>query len=186
MKAVCTLLAAGLVAMVSPLRADFVSTATLTPGADGATTSMGSGTATVDWMSATDTFTYRLSWTNLTDQATMAHIHFGALGVNGPIVIPFFMTPMPASAFTSGTLTAADFKPDPVAGINSIADVATAIQDGNAYVNIHTATYPAGELRGQLGIVPEPADAGFMLLALTGGAAVLFRRRRQALTRPLA
>ena len=173
---------AGLLAAVSPARADFVSTATLSAATDGATNSKGSGTATVDWMSASNTFSYTLTWTNLTGPATMAHIHFGAPGVDGPIVLPFFMSNMPASDTISGTLTAADLKPDPVGGINTIADVATAIQNGNAYVNVHTAQYPAGEIRGQLAVsstaTPEPATTGLMVLAVAGGAVVFVRRRR--------
>ncbi len=184
MKALCGMLFACTVLLVTPLRADFVATATLTPGADGATTSKGSGTATVNWMAATDTFTYTLSWSNLTGPATMAHIHYGPPGVSGPILIPFFMSSMPATDSISGTLTAADFTPDPGAGINTIADVATGIQDGNIYVNIHTAAYPAGEIRGQLAVsssaTPEPATTGLMALALLSLGAVLARRRRTA------
>ncbi len=183
MKALCGMLfpCAGLLTTVIPMRADFVSTATLTPGADGATTSKGSGTATIDWMAASSTFTYTLSWSNLTGDATMAHIHYGAVGVNGPIVIPFFMSTMPATNSITGTLTSADFLADPSAGINTIADVATAIQDGNAYVNIHTKAYPAGELRGQLAVsssaTPEPATTGLTALAMLAGAALFTRRR---------
>ncbi len=186
MRTLCTmfLACAGLVATVAPARADFVSTATLSAATDGATNSKGSGMATVDWMSASNSFTYTLSWTNLTGPATMAHIHFGPPGVSGPIVIPFFMSSMPASDTISGSLTAADFKPDPAGGINTIADVATAIEDGKAYVNVHTAQYPAGEIRGQLAVsstaTPEPATTGLMLLALAGGAVVFVRRRRSA------
>lgn len=188
MKASCNLLIAGaslLFATVAPLRADFISTATLTAAADNAVNSTGSGSATVDWNAATDTFSYVLTWTGLTGSATMAHIHIGAPGVNGPVVIPFFTTVMPAADSLSGTLTAADFSADPTDGVNTIADVATAIEDGDAYVNIHTAEYPGGEIRGQLAVsnVPEPATTGLMLLALIGGASALTRKRR-LLTRP--
>lgn len=170
--------AAGLLFSVSPLRADFVSTATLTPGADGATNSNGSGTATVNYNAAADDFTYTLSWANLTGGATMAHIHYGAVGVAGPIVIPFFMGLMPATNSISGTLTQADVTP--AGGLNTIADVAQAIESGLAYVNVHTAQYPAGEIRGQLAVsssaVPEPASMGLLLLA---GGALAFARRRK-------
>jgi hypothetical protein len=39
---------------------------------------------------------------------------------------------------------------------------------------VHTATWPGGEVRGQLAVVPEPAAAG--MLALLG--MTLLRRRR--------
>src|SRR5436305_700833 len=112
MKAFCTLgvaCAGLLLAAAAPMRADFVTTTTLTPGADGAT-SPGSGTATISWMAATDTIGYTLSWSNLTGPAIMAHIHFGPPGVVGPILLPFFeppMPPMPATDSISGTFTQA-------------------------------------------------------------------------------
>jgi hypothetical protein len=141
---------------------------------------MGSGTATVDYVASSDLFTYTLTWANLTGPATMAHIHDGAPGVSGPIVIPFFMTSMPASGTLSGTLTQADVTP--ANGISTIVQVAQLIEAGDAYVNIHTAQYPAGELRGQLAVTtsttPEPATTGLMALSLAGGALLLWRGRR--------
>ncbi len=165
---------------VSPLQADFISTATLLPSNDGATNSHGSGSATVDYNSAANSFSYILSWANLTGSATMAHIHLGAPGVSGPIIIPFFMTTMPASDSISGTLTQADVTP--ANGVSTIAQVAQAIEYGGAYVNIHTAQYPAGELRGQLLVsssaTPEPSTIGLMLIAGLGAGILVLRRRR--------
>ncbi len=184
MKALSALLfaCAGLMISVSPMRADFVSTTTLTPGADGASNSNGSGMATVDYSTMNNDFTYTLSWANLTGDATMAHIHFGAPGVSGPIVVPFFMSTMPGTNMISGTLTQADVTP--ADGISTIAEVAQAIEMGNAYVNIHTAEYPNGELRGQLAVsstaTPEPATTGLMLLAGLAGAVMVFRQRKLA------
>ncbi len=172
---------AAMLTAVTPMKADFISTATLTPGADGATNSSGSGTVTLDYNATADSFTYTLTWANLTGNAMMAHIHDGATGVGGPIVIPFFMSALPASDTISGTLTQADVTP--AAGISTIAGVAQAIQAGDAYVNIHTAQYPAGELRGQLAAAgmtstPEPATAGLLGIALAGGIAFFSVRRR--------
>jgi hypothetical protein len=73
---------------------------------------------------------------------TAAHIHTGAFGVNGPVTVAFFSAPggLPAN-FTavSGTVSAAA---PLVAQINN--------QPGNYYVNLHTADFPAGAIRGQL------------------------------------
>ena len=49
---------------------------------------------------------------------------------------------------------------------------------GEAYLNIHTTSFPTGEIRGFLAPVPEPETYALML----GGLAVLatLRRRRSA------
>jgi hypothetical protein len=167
---------AGIVGSV-PMKADFIATATLTPGADGATKSNGSGTVTLDYNSTADDFTYTLSWTDLTGDATMAHIHFGAVGVSGPIIVPFFTSSLSGTDTITGALTQSDVTP--AAGISTIAQVAAAIEDGNAYVNIHTAEYPAGELRGQLEIAPEPGTSGLLGAALAAATLAIARCRRK-------
>ena len=89
-----------------------------------------------------------VSWTvvfnNLSSNQTASHIHApAAIGANAPIAINF-----PAVGGTSGTLT------------GNAAITATQISQIRAhqgYVNIHTANFPGGELRGQLGI-KRPVD----------------------------
>ena len=51
-------------------------------------------------------------------------------------------------------LGAAAFVARPEIGINTMQDAIQAIVGGGAYVNIHTSAYPAGEIRGQLTVVP--------------------------------
>ena len=47
---------------------------------------------------------------------------------------------------------------------------------GRAYTNIHNSVFPGGEIRGNLGPVPEPATLSLVGLGLVGAA---FRRRRK-------
>ena len=68
--------------------------------------------------------------------ATMAHIHLGAPGVNGGVIIGLVSAgngvwSVPANA----TLTAEQFK---------------AFKQGNLYFNAHSAAFPGGEIRGQI------------------------------------
>jgi len=63
----------------------------------------------------------------------MAHIHSGAVGVNGPVVYPLTFTGTALSGMQA--ITAADL---------------TALDAGTYYVNVHTAANPMGEIRGQL------------------------------------
>ena len=98
------------------------------------TASTGTGTMTATVQPDTMAMTYRIEYTGLSGPATGAHIHApAAAGVNAPVAIPF---PNPASPITGGiTLTQAQL------------DQLTA---GQAYVNVHTAANPGGEIRGQV------------------------------------
>jgi len=88
---------------------------------------------------------------NIPTTTTAGHIHVGAKGVAGPVVLDF-----PAIAGRTGDFSTvfrlgeASFRPAASIGINTIEDAIQAIAAGNAYVNIHTSTNPAGEIRGQL------------------------------------
>ena len=87
-----------------------------------------------------------------------AHIHMGDAATNGPVIVPLFplgsfaVQPETATPFggtlSSGTITAADFKGS-LAG-KTMADLIAAIKAGDAYINVHTLVYPAGEMRGQI------------------------------------
>lgn len=118
--------------------------------------------------------TYTLTYSGLTTPATMAHFHFGQNTVNGGIFIwlcgnpagspnpapapvppgtpacPVGNTSHPQSV--SGHVTAADIQAVPGQNVNA-GDMATAlkiIEAGDAYVNVHTTKFPAGEIRGQV------------------------------------
>jgi hypothetical protein len=65
-----------------------------------------------------------------------AHIHQGAPGQNGPVVASLAQTPSGSGIWT-GKIAVTD------AQINSI-------MDGGFYVDVHSAAFPEGELRGQI------------------------------------
>src|SRR5262249_27149920 len=80
-----------------------------------------------------------------------AHIHIGGPNAAGPITLPLRNFPggLTLGTFTA-TLTAVDFSPQPQLGINTFTDLINALVQGNAYFNIHTASFPGGEIRGQI------------------------------------
>jgi CHRD domain len=98
---------------------------------------------------------YRLSVTDITN-VSMAHIHMGPAGQEGPVVAWLYPSKPPAvvkkGKFTGllahGTLTAANLM-GPLQG-KTISDLVDQIKDGKAYVNVHTEKHPAGEIRGQI------------------------------------
>ena len=82
---------------------------------------------------------------------TMAHIHKGKAGENGPIVVTFFTSPTPRGIIpftTYGDLRANNLE-GPLAG-KQLSDLINMINNGEAYVNVHTQANPKGEIRGQL------------------------------------
>jgi hypothetical protein len=82
---------------------------------------------------------WRLSVSDIVS-ATAAHIHIGPPGENGPIVFPLYSGsgPFDEDHPISGTITLDDMEQ-----VNNLLA-------GNYYVNVHTETYPDGEIRGQL------------------------------------
>ncbi|WP_404390731.1 CHRD domain-containing protein [Humibacillus xanthopallidus] len=106
---------------------------------------------------------YRLIVANI-DNVTASHIHLAPEGVNGPVVA-FLYGNAPAGSgsangvLATGTITATDLI-GPLAGTELTALI-TAIEAGNAYVNVHTndgvapantgpGDFPGGEIRGQI------------------------------------
>ena len=68
--------------------------------------------------------------------ATAVHIHLGATGANGAVIVPLTFTGAGVFSVPASTvLTADQFK---------------AYKQGNLYFNAHSAAFPGGEIRGQI------------------------------------
>lgn len=126
---------------------------TATPGVGIRTGAVGLATVAVDPLN--EEISVTLALFNFATGTTAGHIHVSPRGIAGPVVINF---PIPTGRTGDLPLTfrvgAAAFAPQADIGINTMADAIQAIVGGNAYVNIHTSANPAGEIRGQLTVVP--------------------------------
>jgi hypothetical protein len=91
--------------------------------------------------------------------AVGAHIHCAPKGQNGPIVADLagiVRGGFEGKVEISATLTDANIQPTDCG--DTIEDVLESMKDGDTYVNVHSATNPGGEVRGQ--ILPIPDDDG--------------------------
>jgi hypothetical protein len=119
----------------------------------GPNASPATGNATVVLNAAQTQLSVSVQFQNLVSAYTASHIHGpGPAGTNQPVKWGFIGVPAGwvfNGATTSGTLS--NFL---VTGIVA-ADV-TNLNNGQFYVNIHSTTFPGGEIRGQLGASPVP------------------------------
>jgi CHRD domain len=97
--------------------------------------STGKGNARITLDSKKGQVCFTLAWSKI-KAPTASHIHKGAKGTAGPVVIAFFVNP---PAKHSGCVSAPK------------STIATIIKNPGAYyVNVHTKDFPAGAIRGQL------------------------------------
>ncbi len=97
-----------------------------------------------------NSISYEINVTGL-DKVMEAHLHLGKIGTNGdPIVMLFNAGP---TGPINGTLVSDKFSADdflgPLSGM-SITDIVNKMKSEEIYVNIHTGSFPDGELRGQV------------------------------------
>ncbi|HEX8641063.1 MAG TPA: CHRD domain-containing protein [Allosphingosinicella sp.] len=126
-----------------PPRSDLSVTMTGLQEVPGPGDSDGTGIATLRAEPANERICWRL-YANGIDAATAAHIHRGAEGSAGPPVVP--LTPPAAGGRSEGCA--------PVAPALARE---LSLQPHRFYVNVHTAAFPGGAIRGQLrgGASPE-------------------------------
>jgi hypothetical protein len=95
---------------------------------------------------------YKLIVANI-DEVTQSHIHCGEEGSNGPAVV--FLFEFVEGGVTEngvvieGTITEEDIMAT-CEGLSTFEDLLELMRSGGAYANVHTVTYPGGEIRGQI------------------------------------
>ena len=122
----------------------------------------GTGSASLTYDDITNNLNWSVTWSGLSGAATSAHFHGPALPNQNAGVQVLIGSPSPAI------------------GMAMITDLqATDLLAGLWYVNIHSTTFPGGEIRGQITQtnVPEPATFALMGLGLAG---IGYRRKKAA------
>jgi hypothetical protein len=129
---------------------------------------------------------------NLVAPVTVAHIHCcvdppGNVGVATPVpTFPGFPAGVMAGDYdqTFDLTNPASFNPAFVTnfGGGTVGGAEAALVEGmiaeRAYLNIHSSTYPAGEIRGFYTVIPEPGTYALLGSGLLGILAFRLRRRR--------
>ncbi len=188
---ICVITAFGLIATGAAQAAVITYNAVLNGASEAIpNASPGTGFATIIIDDVNDTMAVNVSFSGLTGPTTAAHIHcctaLGGLGTAGVASTTPNFVGFPTGV-TAGNLVAiydltlaSSYNPAFVTNNGGIAGAQSALLSGMAagksYFNIHTQTFPGGEIRGFLVEVPEPG--GVMLFALGLCCASLIWRRR--------
>ena len=115
----------------------------------------GQGQATFKLNDDGTELSYKLNVANI-ENVTQAHIHLGAVGANGGIVVWLYPSAPPSLLIrgrSQGTLGEGVITSANLVGLllgKPLGDLLAQIQAGGAYVNVHTSQFPGGEIRGQI------------------------------------
>ena len=105
-----------------------------------------SGTA--GFMLIGNTITYTIATTGFSTPLTVGHVHLGGAGETGPVIVPFNIVAQSGTVATGAIDVGA---PVTFGNITMSGDSLLRLFDGGkAYVNLHTAGFPGGEIRGQV------------------------------------
>lgn len=137
-----------------------------------------------------DRYDFTMSAFGLTGNATGFHIHALATpSQNAPIIVSLAASPFVNLNGFGALLVGGDnvAPPATVPTSNGFPEQTflSALRNGLSYVNIHTAAFPGGEIRGQfteVTAIPEPETYALMLAGL-GLVGLAVRRKRKT---PLA
>ena len=97
----------------------------------------GTGTADLTFDPSTRVVTWHISYGHTSSPVTMAHFHVGAKGKNGSVEIWLTTKGKPVKSPITGKATLTE-------------SGAKQFEAGDWYINVHTKSHPAGELRGQV------------------------------------
>ena len=161
MKRITTLVLFGLsmlFAAVSVQAATVTLTSTIN-GSNAGTGSAATGTALMSFDDAANLFDLSINVIGLTKTTlTNSHIHLGGSGANGPVIFG-----LGAGSSANWTNTSTGMSLSVTGQTFPTANIADLLA-GKTYLNLHTAAFPGGEIRGQLVAAPVPVPAAAWLL----------------------
>jgi len=100
----------------------------------------GTGAAAITYDPTTRKISWSVAYSGLSSPATMAHIHGPAEpGKTGPVVVWLSTQGTPPESPITGDATLTP-------------EQAAALAAGELYINVHTRSHPAGEIRGQIAL----------------------------------
>lgn len=111
----------------------------------------GTGSATITFDDVTNLLSWTVTWSGLSGTVTVAHFHGPALPTQNAGVQVGITA---ASPSVGNAVLSASQETDLLAGL--------------WYLNIHSTTFPGGEIRGQVLVVPEPATVVLLVSGLFG------------------
>ncbi len=117
------------------------------------TTSTGLGLASLMLSADGNTLSYTVELTGATSTVSAAHIHLGQPGQNGEVVVNLCGAGSAPACVQEGVIAVGAVPAANLVGSlsgHALGDLISALRSGGAYVNVHTANFPNGELRGQV------------------------------------
>jgi len=116
------------------------------------------GSATFHMEIGSSSITFSYTFSGLSSNLTVSHLHFAPTKVGGGVMI--FLCggdgqpacPAATSGTITGTITAANVTGPTSQGITAgdLDSALEAVREGLAYANMHTVNFPGGEIRGQV------------------------------------
>jgi CHRD domain len=116
------------------------------------------GTGDFEMTNQQGTIAFELTFADLSSPLSVAHLHFGQSRVAGGVMI--FLCggggqpacPATTEGTITGTITAANVTGPAGQGIaaGDLDSALEAVREGLSYVNMHTANFGSGEIRGQV------------------------------------